>query len=41
MNKIISYAFSSAGFPNIFLPSGTFTDDVTTIPWSRGRSILS
>lgn len=44
INKIISHAFSSAGFPNIIQPSGISRDDgkrpdgMTLIPWSHGRS---
>ncbi len=46
INKIISHAFSSAGFPNILQPPGISRDDgkrpdgMTLIPWSHGRSIL-
>lgn len=45
-NKIISHAFSSAGFPNVLQPPSISRDDgkrpdgMTLIPWSHGKSIL-
>src|ERR1700704_2377336 len=44
--KIVSHAFSSAGFPNIIQPPGISRDDgkrpdgMTLIPWSHGKSLL-
>jgi len=46
INKIVSHAFSSAGFPNIIQPPGISRDDgkrpdgMTLIPWSHGKSLL-
>lgn len=46
INKIVSMAFSSAGFPNRLEPSGLSRrdgkrpDGITSYPWSRGKSLI-
>ena len=46
INKIISMAFSAAGFPNIREPPGLSRrygkrpDGLTSYPWSHGRSLI-